>query len=37
MEIHTIHQAKTKLARLIQRAERGEEIVIARGKNLWSA
>lgn len=32
MELTTIHQAKTNLSRLIKRAERGEEIVIARGK-----
>ena len=32
MEVNTIHQAKTNLSRLIERAERGEEIVIARGK-----
>ena len=28
----TIHEAKTQLSRLIARAERGEEIIIARGK-----
>ena len=28
----TIHAAKTNLSRLIERVERGEEIVIARGK-----
>ena len=28
----TIHQAKTQLSKLIARAEAGEEIVIARGK-----
>jgi prevent-host-death family protein len=28
----TIHQAKTELSKLIARAEAGEEIVIARGK-----
>ncbi len=28
----TIHEAKTQLSRLIARAEQGEEIVIARGK-----
>ena len=28
----TIHEAKTNLSKLIARAERGEEIVIARGK-----
>jgi prevent-host-death family protein len=27
----TIHQAKTNLSRLIERASRGEEIIIARG------
>ncbi len=32
MEIITIHKAKTELSRLIERACRGEEIVIARGK-----
>ncbi|MFN7938617.1 MAG: type II toxin-antitoxin system prevent-host-death family antitoxin [Bryobacteraceae bacterium] len=32
MEVTTIHQAKTNLSRLIERAERGEEIIIARGK-----
>ncbi len=29
----TIHEAKTNLSRLIARAEAGEEIVIARGKD----
>lgn len=29
----TIHQAKTQLSKLIARAQAGEEIVIARGKN----
>ena len=28
----TIHEAKTQLSKLIARAENGEEIVIARGK-----
>ena len=32
MEANTIHQAKTNLSRLIERAEHGEDIVIARGK-----
>jgi antitoxin (DNA-binding transcriptional repressor) of toxin-antitoxin stability system len=32
METVTIRKAKTDLSRLIQRACRGEEIVIARGK-----
>ena len=32
MEISTIHYAKTNLSRLIERAERGEEIILARGK-----
>ncbi len=33
MEINTIHQAKTQLSRLIEKAERGEDVVIARGKH----
>ena len=28
----TVHAAKTNLSKLIERAEKGEEIVIARGK-----
>jgi prevent-host-death family protein len=32
MAVASIHEAKTNLSRLIQRAERGEEILIARGK-----
>jgi prevent-host-death family protein len=28
---HSIHAAKTQLSRLVERAERGEEVVIARG------
>lgn len=32
METITIHKAKTELSRLIEKACRGEEIVIARGK-----
>jgi prevent-host-death family protein len=32
METVTIHKAKTELSRLIEKASRGEEIVIARGK-----
>ena len=32
METVTIHKAKTELSRLIERACRGEEIIIARGK-----
>jgi prevent-host-death family protein len=32
METITIHKAKTELSKLIERACRGEEIVIARGK-----
>jgi prevent-host-death family protein len=31
MKIVTIHQAKTNLSKLIEKACRGEEIVIARG------
>ena len=29
---HTVHEAKTQLSRLIERAEAGEEVVIARGR-----
>jgi antitoxin (DNA-binding transcriptional repressor) of toxin-antitoxin stability system len=29
---YTVHQAKTNLSRLIQEAEKGKEVVIARGK-----
>ncbi len=32
MAIITVHQAKTSLSKLIERARAGEEIVIARGK-----
>ena len=32
METGTIHKAKTELSRLIEKACRGEEIIIARGK-----
>lgn len=28
---HTIHAAKTQLSRLVERAERGEDVIIARG------
>lgn len=28
---HTIHDAKTNLSRLVERAERGEDVIIARG------
>jgi antitoxin (DNA-binding transcriptional repressor) of toxin-antitoxin stability system len=34
MPIVTIHQAKTTLSKLIAQAERGEEVLIARGKKL---
>jgi antitoxin (DNA-binding transcriptional repressor) of toxin-antitoxin stability system len=30
--VHSIHAAKTQLSRLIERAEAGEEVVIARGR-----
>jgi len=33
MSIITVHAAKTNLSSLIERAEAGEEIIIARGKN----
>ena len=32
MAVTTIHQAKTNLSKLIQQVERGEEVIIARGK-----
>ena len=32
MHIATIHEAKTNLSKLIEQAERGEEVIIARGK-----
>ncbi len=32
METITVHKAKTQLSRLIEKACRGEEVVIARGK-----
>ena len=32
MAMVTVHQAKTQLSKLIARAEAGEEIVIARGR-----
>ena len=32
MPIAMIHEAKTHLSRLIEKAERGEEVIIARGK-----
>jgi prevent-host-death family protein len=33
MAVVTVHQAKTQLSQLIARAEAGEEIIIARGKD----
>lgn len=32
MSTASIHEAKTNLSKLIQRAERGEEVIITRGK-----
>lgn len=34
MPTSTIHQAKTNLSKLIGQAERGEEVLIARGKKV---
>jgi prevent-host-death family protein len=31
-KIHTIHAAKTQLSKLVERAEAGDEVIIARGK-----
>jgi prevent-host-death family protein len=33
MPTYTIHAAKTHLSKLVARAEAGEEVVLARGKN----
>jgi prevent-host-death family protein len=30
--VYTVHQAKTNLSKLLRKAARGEEVVIARGK-----
>ena len=32
MPTYTVHAAKTNLSKLIERVEKGEEVVIARGK-----
>jgi len=32
--IATIHQAKTNLSKLVEQAERGEEVLLARGKKI---
>lgn len=32
MKYHTVHEAKTNLSKLIQKACDGEEVIIARGK-----
>jgi prevent-host-death family protein len=34
MIVVTIHQAKTNLSRLIEKASEGEEVIIARGSKL---
>jgi antitoxin (DNA-binding transcriptional repressor) of toxin-antitoxin stability system len=34
MPIATIHQAKISLSKLIEQVERGEEVLIARGKKV---
>jgi antitoxin (DNA-binding transcriptional repressor) of toxin-antitoxin stability system len=34
MPTATIHQAKTNLSKLVEQAERGEEVLIARGKKV---
>jgi prevent-host-death family protein len=31
MSVFTVHEAKTNLSKLIERAEAGEEVIIARG------
>ena len=30
--VHSVHEAKTHLSKLLERAEAGDEVVIARGK-----
>jgi prevent-host-death family protein len=30
-KIHSMHDAKTQLSRLVERAEKGEDVIIARG------
>jgi len=32
VKVHTIHEAKTNLSKLIQKACEGEEVIIAKGK-----
>jgi prevent-host-death family protein len=32
MKVHTIHETKTNLSKLIKKAEAGEEVIIAKGK-----
>jgi prevent-host-death family protein len=32
MATYTVHAAKTNLSKLLERAEKGEEVIIARGK-----
>ena len=32
MKCHTVHEAKTNLSKLIEKACNGEEVIIARGK-----
>lgn len=31
-KVHSVHEAKTHLSKLLERAEAGDEVVIARGK-----
>jgi len=33
VQIFTVHEAKTNLSKLLESADRGEEIIIARGKH----
>jgi antitoxin (DNA-binding transcriptional repressor) of toxin-antitoxin stability system len=34
MPVYTVHEAETQLSKLMERAGRGEEVIIARGDNL---
>ncbi len=31
MPVYTVHEAETQLSKLMERAERGEEVIVARG------
>jgi hypothetical protein len=37
MPTYTVHAAKTNLSKLLERAEKGEEVIIPAGRNRWPA